>query len=111
LTAGLLCVLCLALCACGHHVRRIADESASTAPTDANASAGAGLFSQKCAVCHGDAGKGGPIGPPLREEGKRKSRATISDAIENPTPPMPKLFPVALSAQNVDDLTAYVESL
>ncbi len=31
--------------------------------------------------------------------------------IEEPDPPMPKLYPSQLTAQDVDDVTAYVETL
>ena len=51
------------------------------------------------------------LGPALSKERKKKDRAAVITAIEHPDPPMPKLFPGELTAQDVSDLTAYVESL
>ncbi len=86
------------------------DDSIAT-PPGANASHGAALFVKNCAACHGERGIGGPVGPALKNERKKKDRDAIVAAIEHPDPPMPKLFPGELSAQDVSDLTAYVESL
>ena len=47
----------------------------------------------------------------LHAEHTRKDRDAVIDAIEHPSPPMPKLFPGELSAQDVADLAAYVESM
>jgi hypothetical protein len=35
----------------------------------------------------------------------------IVSAIEDPDPPMPKLYPSVLSRQDVNDVAAYVKSL
>jgi mono/diheme cytochrome c family protein len=69
------------------------------------------LFAANCQACHGARGAGGPVGPSLVGERKRKDRAAIAAAIEDPDPPMPKLYPGRLSARDVSDLAAYVESL
>ena len=102
------------LAACGHRVSQAPgsplDDSVAT-PSGANVSHGAAIFSKNCAACHGASGVGGPVGPALIKERKKKDRAAVITAIEHPDPPMPKLFPGELTAQDVSDLTAYVESL
>ncbi|MBV8638232.1 MAG: cytochrome c [Candidatus Eremiobacteraeota bacterium] len=85
--------------------------TANATPTTASASRGAALFATNCASCHGIHGAGGRIGPALRDERKRKSPQAVRAIIADPEPPMPKLYPAQLSAQDVDDLTAYVETL
>lgn len=77
----------------------------------ANASHGRTLFEAQCAVCHGRDGNGGQIGPSLHNIHVRHSTAQIREAIVEPEPPMPKLFPARLSAADVHDLTAFVETL
>ena len=86
------------------------DDSVAT-PLGASSAHGAALFVKNCAACHGEHGAGGPVGPSLVHERKKKDRAAVIAAIEHPDPPMPKLFPGELTAQDVADLTAYVESL
>ncbi len=100
---------------CAHHATvrsstAVADES-SAAPTDSSGSRGGRVFAMQCAMCHGAGGAGGPAGPSLRGERTRKSLAAVVAAIKHPTPPMPKLFPGILTAQDVADLAAYVQSL
>lgn len=68
------------------------------------------LFKQDCASCHGVAGGGG-FGPSLRNEAQRKSLTAAEQWIEHPAPPMPALYPGTLSAQDVADVAAYVETL
>jgi mono/diheme cytochrome c family protein len=80
--------------------------SASTA----NPARGASVFAKNCAVCHGVAGAGGE-GPSLKNERARKSPLQAEAWIKNPAPPMPKLYPGTLSAQDVADVAAYVETL
>lgn len=77
----------------------------------ADISSGARLFAQDCAACHGDRGTGGPIGPALTTAHRRLSADQLLQAIENPVPPMPKLYPGTLDDAQVRDLAAYVESL
>jgi mono/diheme cytochrome c family protein len=84
--------------------------SASNAVAVSNVARGSALFTQNCAVCHGVAGAGGE-GPPLKNERLRKTLAAAEAWIENPAPPMPKLYPTTLSAQDVADVAGYVESL
>lgn len=84
---------------------------AADAPKAAgDAKHGKELYAANCAACHGATYEGG-VGPALKDEKKRKDAAAIKKQIENPAPPMPKLYPSTLSAKDVDDLTAFVLSL
>ncbi len=100
---------------CAHHpaARSLtaAVDRASAAPTGSSSSRGGRVFAMQCAMCHGSGGTAGPLGPSLRGERTRKSLAAVIAAIKHPTPPMPKLFPGTLTAQDVADLGAYVQSL
>ncbi|MHB8147352.1 MAG: c-type cytochrome [Vulcanimicrobiaceae bacterium] len=100
---------------CAHHARErslaVAPEQRAATQADSSSSRGGRIFAMQCAMCHGSAGAGGPVGPSLRDERARKTPEAVIGAIEHPTPPMPKLFPGTLSAQDVADLGAYIESL
>ena len=85
-------------------------DEAVAAPTSASASRGASLYAKNCAACHGTA-TAGPIGPALHGERSRKNLEAVVAIIRHPDPPMPKLFPGTLSAQDVADIAAYVENL
>jgi mono/diheme cytochrome c family protein len=102
-----------ALCLAASVLLSCAACSRSGHGTDATASVtrGAALFAANCAVCHTPSAPGGRIGGTLAGVAKRKSRAAIAAVIEDPQPPMPRLYPGELSAKDVRDLTAYVESL
>jgi mono/diheme cytochrome c family protein len=105
----------LTLAACAHHTPPPAatdtlDDSAPT-PSVASVSRGHALYAQKCSACHGVEGAAGPVGPALHGERMHKDRDAVIGVIERPLPPMPKLFPGELSAQDVADLAAYVESM
>jgi mono/diheme cytochrome c family protein len=76
----------------------------------ADAVHGRAVYTASCAACHGATAQGG-FGPSLRGEKTRKDTAAAIAWIENPQPPMPKLYPSALSEKDVDDVAAYVESL
>jgi mono/diheme cytochrome c family protein len=87
---------------------------ASAAPlsdADADAAAGKEIFEHNCSACHGATGTEGGIGPSLRNEKARKNYARTVAWIENPQPPMPKLYPAPLGEKDVDDAAAYVQSL
>ncbi len=75
-----------------------------------NAAHGKAIFAQNCSSCHGAQAQGG-MGPPLVNEASRKNMQQAVSWIENPSPPMPKLYPSSLNAQDVRDVAAYVESL
>ncbi len=72
---------------------------------------GSVIFARECSACHGERGIGGPIGPSLHLESHRRSAAQVEEIVGNPEPPMPKLYPARLSASDVRDVSAYVESL
>ena len=70
------------------------------------------VFQANCATCHGATGvEGGVVGPSLRSENARMDYAATVSWIEDPQPPMPHLYPKVLTAQEVRDVAAYVESL
>lgn len=87
-----------------------APHNAQTKNATANAAHGKEIFAQNCSSCHGAKGQGG-MGPSLVNEASRKNTQQAITWIENPSPPMPTLYPSALSAQDVRDVAAYVESL
>jgi mono/diheme cytochrome c family protein len=72
---------------------------------------GEAIFTQNCSSCHGAAGAGGGIGPSLKGEKGRKDYPAAIAWIENPKPPMPKLYPQPLTEHDVDDVASYVETL
>lgn len=82
------------------------------APANAVADAGHGkqIFAQNCASCHGVKAEGG-VGPSLHGEKKRKDYGQTVAWIKDPQPPMPKLYPSALSESDVADVAAFVQSL
>jgi mono/diheme cytochrome c family protein len=69
------------------------------------------IFGNNCSMCHGSTGEEGGVGPSLRGESSRKSPGATVAWIENPDPPMPKLYPAPLSRQDVSDVAAYVQTL
>lgn len=76
-----------------------------------DAKRGASVFAANCAVCHGTGGKGGDIGPALRGEQERLDYSATVSWIEDPQPPMPKLYPQFLTREQVLDVAAYVQRL
>ena len=112
-------LLCLAIsvvvsAGCAHQDRTSAASDAMDetvpVPTSASVSRGAALYAKNCSACHGAASPG-PIGPALHGERLRKDTSAVVTIIKHPDPPMPKLFPGTLSAQDVADIAAYVETL
>lgn len=84
--------------------------AASIAAVPGNAMHGSEVYRQNCASCHGAQGEGG-MGPTLENEASRKNYAQTAQWIANPRPPMPKLYPAPLGAQDVRDVAAYVQTL
>ncbi len=82
-------------------------------PTQLSAAAqhGRDAYAQNCARCHGATGAEGGAGPSLANEKAKKDAAAVQAFIKNPAPPMPKLYPAAISDRDVSDITAYLESL
>ncbi|HTX56541.1 MAG TPA: cytochrome c [Candidatus Acidoferrales bacterium] len=72
---------------------------------------GAELFAKNCQVCHSATPDAMRIGPALTGEGRKRTLAQITLAIEAPDPPMPKLYPGTLSEKDVLDIAAYVKTL
>ena len=77
----------------------------------ADAVQGAALFTAHCASCHGATGREGGFGPSLTHENRKMNADFVIAWIENPNPPMSKLYPSPLSEQDVANIAAYVESL
>jgi mono/diheme cytochrome c family protein len=69
------------------------------------------VFVTNCATCHGATGVEGGVGPSLHNEHERKNDDATIAWIENPAPPMPKLYPSVLTQAEVLDVAAYVQSL
>ena len=121
--AALLALAALLVTGCGRH--GAADSAAtSTAPAGpatssaiagggptGDAGRGRGIFAADCAACHGATGTEGGVGPSLRHERTRKNADQTIAWIDDPTPPMPKLYPGTLTQKDVDDVAAYVLSL
>jgi mono/diheme cytochrome c family protein len=112
----LVCVAVLAsasVAACARNAMQ-SNASASTAPAQAtlgDRSRGAEVFRANCAVCHTASGAAAGVGPSLEREKQRKNYAQTVAWIEQPDPPMPKLYPSPLSGKDVADVAAYVQSL
>ncbi len=74
--------------------------------------AGAEIFRTNCATCHGRTGvEGGIVGPSLRHESMRMDYDATVSWIEDPQPPMPRLYPKFLTDDQLRDVAAYVNSL
>jgi mono/diheme cytochrome c family protein len=103
----------LVLWGCARHsdTARDTTNDAAPMPSDSSENRGAELFARNCAACHGARGAAGPVGPSLAGERRRKTFDQVVRIVERPDPPMPKLFPGTLGAQDVADIAAYVESL
>jgi len=101
----------LALSACNSHASVSATDTASATPRTADVAHGETVFRENCAACHGMHGIEGGVGPSLRDEHARKNVARAVAWIENPEPPMPKLYPGTLDRKDVDDVAAFVETL
>ena len=104
-------ILTAALSACARFPAHGSGTQSSGALLSANLSHGKAVFAMRCAVCHGAGGSGGPIGPALRGERNHRSRSAVAAIVKDPLPPMPKLYPARMDAQDVLDVSAYVDSL
>ena len=97
---------------CAHGPAQSAGATAATASaTFGNESRGAEVFRENCAVCHTANGAAAGVGPSLAGEKHRKDYGQTVAWIEQPDPPMPKLYPAPLSEKDVADVAAYVQSL
>jgi len=113
LTAGtLLVALAAAGCAKGSDQSSQTQTVASPAAAVGDVARGKQIFaSAKCSSCHGANGVEGGVGPSLKGEKARKNYAQTIDQVQNPQPPMPKLWPDPLNDKDVQDVAAYVQTL
>jgi quinohemoprotein ethanol dehydrogenase len=79
----------------------------TTANTAGSAAAGATVFAQNCATCHGVAGKGGNGGPDLTTIPSARDLDTVLAQVKNGGGGMPP-FSGTLSEQQIADVAAYV---
>jgi cytochrome c oxidase cbb3-type subunit III len=86
--------------------------SSTAAPIKADAEAGAKIFAQHCAMCHGAEGKGG-IGPDLTRTTFTygKSEDDIRHTIEQGRPNGMPAFGNQLSEDQIENVAAFVLSL
>ncbi len=76
-----------------------------------DAARGKTIYAANCASCHGQSGTEGAAGPSLKNEKSRKNYVQAVAWIKDPLSPMPKLYPDQISAKDVADVAAYVETL
>jgi mono/diheme cytochrome c family protein len=69
------------------------------------------VFNTNCATCHGSDGRSGGVGPSLIDEDQRQDLGRTIVWIENPDPPMPKLYPSPLTERDVEDVAAFVQEI
>lgn len=110
LPLALLAVLAAAA-GCGGHAGRQAASRAAPTLREADVRRGATVFAAQCQACHGPQGAGGPVGPSLHNENVRRPYRAVYRLVRDPSPPMPKLYPSRLSARDLRDVSAYVETL
>lgn len=108
----LVAAVLLALAACSTVSTQANAVTAGTGATEGgDRTAGARVFAANCATCHGANGVGGSVGPSLRGEAQRMPYGALVSWVEDPQPPMPRLYPQFLSESEVRDVAAYVASL
>lgn len=110
IAAIILIVLMLAGCTTAS-VEQQESNAGEGATVGTDRAAGARDFVANCGMCHGPSGDGGRVGISLRHEFMRMDFGTLASWIEDPEPPMPRLYPKFLTKQEARDLAAYVESL
>ncbi|HSV71536.1 MAG TPA: cytochrome c [Methylibium sp.] len=79
-------------------------------PAGSTVAEGRRVYVRSCEVCHGPAGAGA-LGPALKRVGQRLSAQQLEEQIKNPKGSMPRLYPAAVSAEDVDRLVAYLHQL
>jgi ubiquinol-cytochrome c reductase cytochrome c subunit len=105
-------MLAIVMTACSSAVaERTSTAAGTSATTGGEKENGRRLFTANCSSCHGATGTEGGYGPSLRNLRERMNYAAAVSWIEDPEPPMPKLYPRTLSDTQVRDLAAYVETL
>jgi len=110
--------IAVALSGCGKSASAGDDASLTTSDAHAqfagrtyagNVERGKAVFATNCSTCHGSGGRSGGVGPSLVDESERQDLSRTIVWIENPDPPMPKLYPSPLSKRDVADVAAYVQ--
>jgi mono/diheme cytochrome c family protein len=96
---------------CSRHGARQAASPPAVSVPGADFGRGKAVYEAQCAACHGRRGIGGPVGPSLQNENVRRPYRSVYALVRDPAPPMPKLYPARLSAADLRDVSAYVESL
>jgi alcohol dehydrogenase (cytochrome c) len=76
-----------------------------------NETHGRSVYQTTCALCHGASGQGQTGGPGLKGISTKYTHQQAVEFIANPLPPMPKLYPSSIGAQDVADVAAFVRSL
>ena len=104
-------LMAAALPACNRGKQTQLHATAARTELPANTGRGKAIYLAQCAACHGRDGTGGQVGPALHNESVRRTTAQVRGIVLDPEPPMPKLFPARLSASDVRDVAAYVETL
>jgi len=79
-------------------------------PREPSPERGREMVERWCVECHliGPDGPGGDVGPSFQNVAETRSEEALRAWISDPHPPMPKLD---ISANAVDDITAYIRSL
>jgi alcohol dehydrogenase (cytochrome c) len=70
---------------------------------------GRALYAQNCAACHGATGEGG-TGKSLKGLKDRLTFKSTVRWLEDPKPPMPKLFPSPLGERDIRDIASFIRS-
>jgi cytochrome c553 len=88
--------------------RRAPQTAGVSSPGAQGSGSGKQLYAANCASCHGATGEGG-VGPSLHGIATKKSPDATVAFIESPSGGiMPKLYPSALSAAQVQEVAAYI---
>ena len=94
----------------GHALLHAGEKAPAPTPVTqlpGNPAAGAKVFAQNCAVCHGAQGLGGNGGPNLTTIPSAKLPATVREHVTNGGKVMPP-FRSELSAQDIANVSSYV---
>jgi mono/diheme cytochrome c family protein len=96
---------------CSRHGAHRAPAATASVVAGADLRNGEAVYKAQCAACHGERGVGGQVGPSLQNESARRPYSQVYAIVRDPAPLMPKLYPSRLSAADLRDVSAYVETL